>query len=296
MDERSTSGASDGPTARLAPGLYLVATPIGNARDITLRALDALAGADILAAEDTRTTRRLLEIHGIKRASSSLWPYHEHNGPQQRPRILEALAAGQSVALASDAGTPLISDPGYPLVRAAIAAGLAVYPLPGPSAPLAALALSGLPTDRFFFAGFLPPKSAARAKALMDLAQVPATLIFFEAPRRLAACLTSMAETLGGRRDAAVCREITKRFEEARRGTLAELASAYAAESDPKGEIVIVIGPPLPQDVSETAIDARLREALANGSVKDAAQLVAAELGLPRRQVYARALALDSEA
>jgi 16S rRNA (cytidine1402-2'-O)-methyltransferase len=278
---------------RLAPGLYLVATPIGNARDITLRALDILSGADIVAAEDTRHTRKLLDIHGIAREPRSLWPYHEHNGPQQRPRILEALAGGKSVALVSDAGTPLISDPGFPLVREAVTGGHQVTAAPGASAILAAIAISGLPTDRFFFAGFPPPKSAARGRALAEIASVPSTLVFYESPRRLPQTLADMAGAFGTDRPAAVCRELTKRFEEARRGTLGELAADYAAAPQVKGEVVVVVGPPTAKEVSETTLDERLRTALAAASVKDAATAVAAELGLQRKQVYARALALD---
>jgi 16S rRNA (cytidine1402-2'-O)-methyltransferase len=279
------------PGGRLAPGLYLVATPIGNARDITLRALDVLAGADLIAAEDTRETRRLLAIHGLRRPPRSLVPYHDHNGATRRPRLLAALAAGRSVALVSDAGTPLVSDPGYRLAVAAIAAGHAVTAAPGPSALLAALAVAGLPTDRFLFAGFPPPRDAARRRALAELAGVPATLVFYESPRRLAPCLAAMAESFGDR-PAAVCRELTKRFEEVRRGSLAELAAHYAAAPDPKGEIALVVGPPPDAPPATGALDAALARALGRLSVKDAAAEVATALGLPRRQVYARALEL----
>jgi 16S rRNA (cytidine1402-2'-O)-methyltransferase len=271
-----------------APGLYLVATPIGNARDITLRAMDVLAGADVVAAEDTRHTGRLLEILGIRR-SGRLVPYHDHNGAAQRPRLLAALAEGRSVALVSDAGTPLVADPGYRLAAEAIAAGHAVTAVPGASAVLAALAVAGLPTDRFLFAGFLPPKSPARRRTLAELAAVPASLVLYESPRRLAASLADMAAVLGGARPAAVCRELTKRFEETRRGSLAELADAYAG-GEPKGEIVVVVGPPPEQRAGREALDAALSEALETLSVKDAAAVVAAALGLPRREVYARAL------
>lgn len=281
----------DGATARrIAPGLYLVATPIGTARDITLRALDILAGADILAAEDTRRTRHLLDIHGIRREGGSLVPYHDHNGAAQRPRLLAALDEGRSVALVSDAGTPLVADPGYRLALEAIAAGHAVHAAPGASALLAALGVAGLPTDRFLFAGFLPPKHAARSRALAELAAVPATLVFYESPRRLAEALADMTATLGGARAAAVCRELTKRFEETRRGTLAELAERFAAEAEPRGEIVVVVGPPVVGPVEEETLDAALDAALAHLSVKDAASEVARDLGLPRRRVYARAI------
>lgn len=277
----------------LAPGLYLVATPIGNARDITLRALDVLATADVLAAEDTRNTRKLLDIHGIRRPPGSLLAYHDHNGPQMRPRLLAALAEGRSVALVSDAGTPLVADPGFRLALEARATGHPVTAVPGASAPLAALSIAGLPTDRFLFAGFLPPKSAARRSVLSELAAVPATLVFFEAPRRLGAALADMAAMLGPR-EAAVCRELTKRFEEARRGSLADLAAQYAAE-EARGEVVVVVGPPDAGALAEQAeagLDAALATALAGGSVKDAAAAVSAALGLPRKMVYARALEL----
>lgn len=287
------SGASGSGDAvpNLAPGLHLVATPIGAARDVTLRALDVLAGADLLAAEDTRQARKLLEIHGIRRAARSILPYHDHNGAAQRPRLLAALAEGRSVALVSDAGTPLVADPGYRLATEAIAAGHAVHAVPGASALLAALAVAGLPTDRFLFAGFLPPKPGARRRALAELAAVPATLVFYESPRRLAESLEAMAATLGAGRSAAVCRELTKRFEEVRRGTLADLAAGYAA-APPKGEIVVVVGPPLPVAPDAATLDAALAAALTGQTVRDAAAEVAQRLGLPRRAVYARALEL----
>jgi 16S rRNA (cytidine1402-2'-O)-methyltransferase len=279
---------SDRAVPPLAPGLYLVATPIGNARDITLRALDILAAADIVAAEDTRNTRKLLAIHGIGDARR-LVPYHDHNGPVQRPRLLAALAEGRSVALVSDAGTPLVADPGFRLALEAAAAGHPVTAAPGPSALLAALSLAGLPADRFLFAGSPPPRAAARRRALGELAAVPATLVFFESPRRLPASLAAMTEAFGDR-PAAVCRELTKRFEEVRRGPLADLAAHYAA-SEPRGEIVVVVGPPRPAPANLDDLDAALDQALATRSLKDAAAEVAGALGLPRRQVYLRALA-----
>ena len=282
------------PVSTLGSGLYLVATPIGNARDITLRALDVLAGADVLAAEDTRHTRKLLEIHGIKR-SGPVVPYHDHNGPAQRPRLLAAMAEGRSVALVSDAGTPLVADPGYRLAVEAAAAGHAVTAVPGASALLAALAVAALPTDRFLFAGFLPPRQAARRRALAELVAVPATLVFYESPRRLAESLGDMAAVLGAGRAAAVCRELTKRFEEVTRAPLGELAAARAGAPDPKGEIVVLIGPPIEEAAGAEALDAALARALAAASVRDAAAEVALALGLPRREVYARALALARE-
>jgi len=290
MDEEPPSTGTAGP---LAPGLYLVSTPIGHARDITLRALDVLASADILAAEDTRNTRRLLTIHGVRRPpGGQLRPYHDHNGAAQRPRLLAALAEGRSVALVSDAGTPLVADPGYRLAAEAIAAGHPVVAVPGASAALAALAVAGLPTDRFLFAGFLPPRRSARRTALSELAVVPATLILYESPRRLADCLVDMAEILGPDRPAAICRELTKRFEETRRDSLAALAAATADGDPPRGEVVVLVGPPQPREATAGELDDALARALTNQSVRDAADEVAKELGLPRRQVYARALAL----
>jgi 16S rRNA (cytidine1402-2'-O)-methyltransferase len=278
--------------AKLAPGLYLVATPIGSARDITLRALDVLSTADVLAAEDTRQARKLMDIHGVRLEGRRILPYHDHNGPAQRPRLLAALAEGKSVALVSDAGTPLVADPGYRIAFEAIAAGHAVHSAPGASAVLAALSVAGLPTDRFMFAGFLPPKDAARRRVLAELAPVPATLVFYESPRRLAKTLDAMAEVLGPDRPAAVCRELTKRFEETRRGTLGGLAREYAAEPAPKGEIVIVTGPPLEKPVTAELLDAALAEAMRSMSLKAAVAEVTGALNLSRREVYARALEL----
>ena len=224
----------------LEAGLYLVSTPIGTAADITLRALDILANADVLAAEDTRNTRKLMNIHGVKLNNRPLIPYHDHNGPAQRPRLLAAIRDGKSVAYVSDAGTPLIADPGYQLAATTISEGLPVTSAPGASALLAALAVAGLPTDRFMFAGFPPVKAVAKAKFLNEFAYVPGTLVFYESPRRLADCLSAMETAYGGNRLVAVCRELTKKFEEIRRGTLAELALSLA-DATPKGEIVVVI-------------------------------------------------------
>ena len=275
----------------LSPGLYLVATPIGNAEDITLRALRILREADMLAAEDTRTLRRLMDIHGVPVAGRPMLAYHDHNGAEVRPRLMAMLAEGRSVAYASDAGTPLIADPGYRLAVEATTAGIPVTTAPGASAVLAALGIAGLPTDRFLFAGFLPPKRAARLSALVELAAVPATLVVFESPRRVGAALADMAEVLGDR-SAAVCRELTKKFEEARRGTLAALADTYSDDS-PKGEVVVVIGPPSETGGDAGQLDELLARALADNSVRDAAALVAEALSLPRKQVYARALELS---
>jgi 16S rRNA (cytidine1402-2'-O)-methyltransferase len=271
-----------------APGLYLVATPIGNLADMTLRALELLAGADVIACEDTRVTRKLTDRYGI---ATPLTPYHEHNAASARPKLLARLAEGQAVALVSDAGTPLISDPGYKLVRAAYEAGFSVTALPGASAVLAALGVAGLPTDRFFFEGFLPAKQAARQKRIAALASIPATLVLFESGPRLAATLADLAAGLGPRA-AAVCRELTKLHEEARRGRLETLARDYAEGAETRGEIVIVIAPPT-EDANQAAdLDDLLRHALARVSVKDAVGEVVLVTGRPRREVYQRALAL----
>jgi len=275
--------------APIAPGLYVVATPIGNLADVTLRALATLAAADAILAEDTRVSRRLLQRYEI---ATPLVAYHEHNAAKVRPRLIARLAEGEALALISDAGTPLISDPGYKLAAEAVAAGIALTSAPGPSAALAALTSAALPTDRFFFEGFLPPKGAARRERINALAGIPATLLFYEAPSRLAAALEDLAAELGPR-PAAVARELTKLYEETRRGTLPELAAHYAVEGPPKGEIVVVVGPPQAAPrLDEDALDAEIVDALGALSVKDAAAAVAARIGLPRRKVYARALLL----
>jgi len=278
-------------TARPLPaGLYVVATPIGNLADITLRALAVLARADVIYCEDTRHSRTLLAHFAISRPTRA---YHEHNAERERPRVLAELTAGKAVAIISDAGTPLISDPGYKLVREAIAAGHLVTSLPGPSAILASLAAAGLATDAFLFAGFLPPKQKARQSRLAGLKSVPATLVFFEAPSRLAESLGDIAVALGDR-EAAVARELTKLHEEVRRGTPAELAQ-WAASAAPKGEMVILVGPPLAEVVTDAAIVARLQPLLSDTSLSDAARTVAHELGVPRGRVYDLALALKGD-
>lgn len=277
-------------TTPLAPGLYVVATPIGAARDITLRALDILATADVLAAEDTRNTRRLMEIHSVSLGGRPLVSYHDHSGPAQREKLLRHIEEGRSVAYVSDAGTPLVADPGFALARDAIARGLPVWSAPGPSALLAALVVSGLPSDRFLFAGFAPTAKGARAKFLAELARVPATLIFFEAPKRVSQMIRECVSVFGGERRAAVCRELTKKFEEVKRGTLLELSEAYA-DAPPKGEIVLLIDR-VAEQVSDEDRDAALAAALATMSVKDAARHVAEALDLPRRDVYQAALAM----
>jgi 16S rRNA (cytidine1402-2'-O)-methyltransferase len=274
---------------RFAPGLYLVATPIGNLRDISLRALDLLGTADVIACEDTRVTAKLMARYGFH---TPRLPYHEHNAEQMRPVLIDRLKGGAVVALVSDAGTPLISDPGYKLVQAVHAEGIPVTTLPGASAPLTALLLSGLPSDRFFFAGFMPPKETGRKRELSALVAVPGTLVFFETAPRLAASLADMAEVLGNR-PAAVARELTKMYEEVRRGTLEELAVHYDNAGPPKGEIVVVVGgPPEAPPVEADDLDAALNAALASMSIKDASAAVATATGLPRREVYQRALAL----
>lgn len=275
----------------LAPGLYIVATPIGNLGDLSPRAADVLARADVLAVEDSRVTAGLLRHIGAKRP---MLPYHDHNAEHVRPGLV-ARMAGEAVALVSDAGTPLISDPGYKLVRDARAAGHAVVTIPGPCAAIAALTLAGLPTDRFLFMGFLPPKQAARASTIAEVAAVRATLVFYESGPRLAACLAALAEGLGDR-EAAVTREISKRFEEAVTGTLSSLAARYA-DAPPKGEIAIVVAPPgEAPPASDTDVDAALAEALTRLPAAKAAGEVAKRLGLDRRALYTRALAMKGDA
>lgn len=277
-------------TGPLAAGLYLVSTPIGSARDITLRALDVLASADVIAAEDTRTARKLMEIHGVKLGDRPIIAYHDHNGARARPAVLARIAAGASVAYVSEAGTPMIADPGFTLAREAAREGHGVWAVPGASAVLAALVVSGLPSDRFLFAGFPPNTKSAREKFLQELSGIPATLVIYESPKRCSANLRSCETILGGERQAAICRELTKKFEEVKRGTIAELAQ-WAETQTLKGEVVIVIDrdrrEARPQDVV-----AALEEALKSMTLKDAARDVALALNLPRRDVYQAGLAL----
>ncbi|HEY8125736.1 MAG TPA: 16S rRNA (cytidine(1402)-2'-O)-methyltransferase [Methylocystis sp.] len=274
----------------IEPGLHLVATPIGNLKDVSFRALSTLAAADAVVAEDTRVTKTLLAHYGI---STPLVAYHEHNARVIRPHLLARLEAGAKLALVSDAGTPLVSDPGFRLVQEALEKGVHVTSVPGPSAVLAALVVAGLPTDRFFFEGFLPHKSGPRRARLAELAQIPGTLVFFESPRRLAETLADCAAILG-KREAAIARELTKMFESVRRGALDALAATLAAEEPPRGEIVLLVAPPGADAAQASAadLDARIEEALTAHSVKDAASVVSAATGQPRRQVYARALEL----
>jgi 16S rRNA (cytidine1402-2'-O)-methyltransferase len=277
----------------LPPGLYVVATPIGNLSDVTLRALDTLAGADLVACEDTRVTRRLLDRYGI---AAKVTAYHEHSGAAVHRRLLDALQDGRSVALVSDAGTPLLSDPGAALVKDAVAAGHRVIPIPGPSSIVATLSAAGLPTEEFLFVGFLPTKSAARRKRLAALRSVPATLVFFESPNRVGALLGDAADVLGDARGATLCREVTKIHETFDRGTLSALAGRYR-DAAVKGEVVLVVAPP-PETEAPAAsdIDAALRAALSTMGVKEAAQAIAEATGVSRRDLYQRALQLKSEA
>jgi 16S rRNA (cytidine1402-2'-O)-methyltransferase len=275
---------------QLQPGLYLVSTPIGNLADISLRALAVLARADLIAAEDTRHSRKLLSHFGVK---AELTPYHEHNAAKERPRLLARIRAGFSVALISDAGTPLISDPGYKLVREALEAGLQVTSVPGPSAALAALTSAGLPTDTFLFAGFLPPKGGQRRKRLEELKPVPATLIFYETASRLAAALGDMAEVYGAR-EAAIAKELTKLHETIARGTPAELAAALGS-MELKGEFVVLVGPPAANEaeIGDEAIVASLEQALQHESFRDAVRSVADKFKLKRSRVYDLGLTLE---
>lgn len=277
---------------KLAPGVYLIATPIGTARDITLRALDILAAADVLVAEDTRSLRRLMEIHGVPLGDRQVLSYHDHNGGQMRPRLMGLLAEGKSLAYASEAGTPMVADPGFDLARAAREEGHTVVSAPGPSAVVTALTLAGLPTDRFMFAGFLPNAKGARRKMMEELAEVPATVAYYESPKRVAAMLKDAAEVLGGDREAAVCRELTKKFEEVLRGTLAEL-SELCAERTLKGEIVVVIDRRRLPNVREIDLETELRAMLETMSVRDASDALAEQTGLKRRKIYQMALSLD---
>ncbi|MGR3614749.1 MAG: 16S rRNA (cytidine(1402)-2'-O)-methyltransferase [Paracoccaceae bacterium] len=277
----------------MAPGLYFVATPIGTARDITLRALDVLASADVLAAEDTRSMRRLMEIHGVPLEGRQVLSYHDHSGAGARGALLRALEEGKSVAYASEAGMPLIADPGYDLSRDAAAAGHAVTCAPGASAVLTALTLAGLPTDAFFFAGFLPNASSARRKRLEELKPVPGTLAFYESPKRLAASLGDMATVLGDR-PAAVCRELTKKFEETWRGSLTELATLIS-ENPVKGEVVVLVDRMRSEAVKDSDIESDLKSALTDHSVRDAADIVSRMHDLPRRKVYQMALQLAKD-
>ncbi|MDR9427581.1 MAG: 16S rRNA (cytidine(1402)-2'-O)-methyltransferase [Salibaculum sp.] len=278
----------------LDAGLYLVSTPIGNARDITLRALDVLACAGLIAAEDTRTARKLMEIHGLETRGRTMLAYHDHSGVGARDKVVAAIAAGQAVAYVSEAGTPLLADPGFQLARAVRAAGHPVLAVPGASALLAAVAVAGLPTDRFHFAGFLPNAQAARRAALSDLRDQRGTVVLYESPRRLAALVSDIAETLGAAREVVVCRELTKRFEERLAGPAEELARRLG-DHPVKGECVVLIAPGTEEAVGDEAVRAALVNAMETMRVKDAANAVAGAMGRPRREVYQIALALKDK-
>ncbi len=278
---------------RLTPGLYLVAVPIGNARDITLRALDILRTADVLAAEDTRSLRRLMEIHGVPLGDRPLVSYHEHNAERARPRLMADMLAGKSVAYASEAGTPMISDPGFDLVRACVEEGVSATTAPGVSAVITALTLAGLPTDRFLFAGFLPNASGQRKNQLRALAEVPATLVFYESPKRVAAMLRDAAEVLGDRQSV-VCRELTKKFEECLRGSLSDLCDTLS-DTTVKGEIVVLVARADSPNISEKDVTVSLEEALKTMSVRDAADFVSQMYALPRRPVYQQAMKIGRQ-
>ena len=304
MTDRRASKTTENPVAIAAitaavldaprdpPGLYVVATPIGNLADVSLRALRILARADLIACEDTRVTRKLMERYGLK---TRLLSYHEHNEAARRPDLIARLEAGETLALVTDAGTPLVSDPGFRLVSAARDQGLPVYPVPGPSALLAGLVASGLPADRFWFEGFLPAKPGARRTRIADLRGIEGTLVLYESPHRIAATLADLAKGLGAR-PAVLARELTKRFETVTRGSLSDLAADLAANGAPKGEIVLIVGPPEaePPDVETGDLDDRLSALVAEHGVKRAAAQLAAETGLKRKQLYQRALELDA--
>lgn len=279
----------------ISAGLHFVSTPIGAARDVTLRALDLLAGVDMIAAEDTRTARKLMEIHGVPPDGRPVVAYHDHSDARARERILGVIRDGGSVAYVSEAGTPLIADPGFALGRAVIAEGLPVRAAPGASALLAALAVAGLPTDRFAFLGFLPSGKTQRRAALAEVAALDMTLVFYESPRRVGQMLGDLGDLLGRERPAALCRELTKRFEEVRRGTIGALAEELGGAA-PKGEIVVVVGRPEAEETSEDAVRTALRQAMETMRTKDAATVVAGALGLPRREVYRIALGMGSGA
>lgn len=278
----------------LASGLYFVATPIGNARDITLRALDILASVDVLVAEDTRTLRRLMDIHGVPVAKRPLISYHDHSSPKVRRRLMEYISNGKSVAYASEAGTPLIADPGYHLSKETSEAGHYVTTAPGSSAVLGALTLAGLPTDSFLFDGFLPAQKTARRTRLQSLADVQSTLVFYESPKRLAAMMRDARDTLGPDRAAAYCRELTKKFEEVRRGSLSDLCD-HIADQSLKGEVVVLINRAGKLSINEEQLSLDLRKALNDMSLRDASEAVAQAYGLPRRQIYQKALGLGKE-
>lgn len=281
-------------TKPLSAGLYFVATPIGSARDITLRALDILASADLIAAEDTRTARKLMEIHGVPLNGRKVVAFHDHSGENAVARLVADISAGKSVAYVSEAGTPLVADPGYELGRAAIAADVAVTTAPGASAVLAALTVSGLATDRFAFVGFLPASKQQRETEIAMLRDVPFTLVFYESPKRVGEMLANLRDVLGDGREAVVCRELTKKFEEITRGTLGEVAQQFDGRNV-KGELVVLVGRQGATEVADMDVEAALRDAMTTMRIKDAATVVSGAMGLPRRQVYQIALGLKEQ-
>jgi 16S rRNA (cytidine1402-2'-O)-methyltransferase len=295
MHTEKGMGEMAGKKVTLEAALYFVATPIGSARDITLRALDVLTSADVLSAEDTRTLRHLMELHGVPLEGRQVIAYHDHNGAQVRPKLLAALDAGKSVAYASEAGTPLVADPGYGLAKAAIEAGVLVRSAPGPSALLAALTVSGLPTDQFSFLGFAPNAAGARAKFIAAAAMRPGTLVFYESPKRVEKLLSALAQELGANRQAVLCRELTKKFEESRRGTLGELLQGLH-DSPVKGECVVLVAAKEAQKADENAIRAALKEVLLTESLRNGASMVAEQYDWPRRAVYQIGLSLKGDA
>ncbi|UWQ99133.1 16S rRNA (cytidine(1402)-2'-O)-methyltransferase [Rhodobacteraceae bacterium S2214] len=278
----------------LTAGLYFVATPIGSARDMTLRGLDILASADLIAAEDTRTARKLMEIHGVPLGTRQVVAYHDHSGEKPTERLVRAVSEGKSVAYVSEAGTPLVADPGYELGAAMIAADLPVTTAPGASAVLAALTVSGLATDRFAFIGFLPSAKTQRETEIAELRDMPLTLVFYESPKRLHDMLMSLRDVLGGDRRAVVCRELTKKFEETTRGSLDDLVADFA-DRKVKGEIVVLVDRGNGEKIGENDVQAALVDAMRTMRVKDAATMVAGAMGLPRRQVYQMALGLEKD-
>lgn len=281
-------------STKLEPGVYLIATPIGTARDITLRALDLLNSADVIAAEDTRSMRKLMDIHGIALRDRQIIAYHDHNGDRVRPRLLRMIGEGKSVVYGSEAGTPMVADPGFDLARDARREEMLLVSAPGPSAVITALTLAGLPTDKFFFNGFLPNAKGQRKTALAGVKDIPGTLVFYESPKRIQAMIRDAAEILGGTRQAAICRELTKKFEEIITGTLDEITVAIA-DRTLKGEIVVVVDRGRSVKISLFDLEVMVRDALKVGSVRDAATMVAESTGMARREVYQMALKISQD-
>jgi len=281
-------------TKKLHPGLHILATPIGTANDITLRALQVLRDADVLAAEDTRVLRKLMDIHGINLSGRRILPYHDHNGDMQRPKIMALLAEGKTVAYSSDAGTPLIADPGFSLSKAAIENNIRIHVAPGASALLTALCLAGQPTDNFFFGGFLGSKTSQRIKNLEKVAGIDATLVYYESPKRTGAALEDMVTVFGGDRLVSVCRELTKKFEEVIRGTLEEAIREIDMRESFKGEVVIVLGPPIKKQISDEDIYQALKIVLREYRIKDAASQIAEQFSIPRKRTYEMALKIKA--